>query len=86
MSRPPPSPASFADQAAAAEQALLQAGLPAAAAELRAVRDVVYTTSSEWLGELGLAASRILAMRGVPRDLRGLVTRLRKAARAALRW
>ena len=63
------------------EAALLAHGLDEAAAPLQHVQATAFTTSSEWLGELAVAARRVAARGDVPPDVRSRLERIRAAVR-----
>ena len=63
---------------------LEKAGLPDAGRELEDIQSTAWTTSSEWLGELGLAVARVKA-HDLPDEVIPRLRRIHKAASAAWR-
>lgn len=61
-----------------------EAGLADAARELSDIRSTAWTTSSEWLGELGLAVARVKAY-DLPDEVIPRLRRIHKATSAAWR-
>jgi hypothetical protein len=62
---------------------LMRSGREAAASELSAVTGTAWTTSSEWLGELGQAVRRIQARADLPPDVVGRLHRIMEAVHVA---
>jgi hypothetical protein len=81
-----PEPQKFASPWALRQSALesavqlRQAGLSEAADMMEAAANFPATTGSEWLGELGIAATTIQKRFDVPEALRGRVSRIAQAA------
>jgi hypothetical protein len=57
------------------------AGFTAAASRLASVQGAAFTTSSEWLGELGAAVNAVRLDRELPADLRGKLEAIRAEVR-----
>ena len=58
-------------------------GFAAAAAPLARVQDTAYTTGSEWLGDLGVAAREAEACGPLAPEIRERLARIRAAVRGA---
>lgn len=85
MTEPFSSPKELDDYVRTTAKLLESAGHAEAAAELDKIRSTAWTTSSEWLGELGFAIRRIKALGDVPDEVAPRLRRISKAARGARR-
>lgn len=77
------SPEALSRFVAETEQIMRGLGLTEAATCLNEVQARAYTTSSEWLGELGAAVRRIKAEGRLPRPIRQRLNLVTRAVRQA---